>query len=100
MDGLRDMIRGGSNGLRAHFTRATCPSFTTISTSDCHGGEPTSRWRQSRTEVLAPYRSVISAGSGPARWLASPAPGDYSCLGRRCAAEGSGWTDGPGWEFY
>jgi hypothetical protein len=22
----RDMIRGGSNGLRAHFTRATCPA--------------------------------------------------------------------------
>jgi hypothetical protein len=54
----RDMIRGGSNGLRAHFTRAT------ISTCRLPQREQTSRSRQSSTVLAAPYRWAISAGSG------------------------------------
>jgi hypothetical protein len=54
----RDMIRGGSNGLPAHFTRAI------ISTCRLPQREQTSRSRQSGTVVSAPYRAAVSAGSG------------------------------------
>ena len=43
----RDMIRGGSNGLRAHFTRATCPCSPQYRPAGCRSGEQTSRSRQS-----------------------------------------------------
>jgi hypothetical protein len=58
----RDMIRRGSNELRAHFTRAT------ISTWRLPRREQTSRSRQSGTVVSAPYRAAISAGSGSTWW--------------------------------
>jgi hypothetical protein len=53
-----DMIRGGSNGLRPHFTRAT------ISTRRLPQREGSSRSRQSRTGSRRPHRAAISAGSG------------------------------------
>jgi hypothetical protein len=70
-----DMIRGGSNGLRAHFTRAT------ISTCRLPQREQISRSRQSRTAVSAPYRVAISAGSGSTLMLAILAPNDQPELG-------------------
>jgi hypothetical protein len=37
-----------------------------------------------------PLSHLRRIGLGPV--AASPAPGDYSCLGRRCAAEGHWWA--------
>jgi hypothetical protein len=73
----RDMIRGGSNGLRAHFTRATCPTHHHIEISTCRPQrEQTSRSRQSSTGVSAPYRAAISAGIGLDLVAAITAPDD------------------------
>jgi hypothetical protein len=69
------MIRGGSNGLRAHFTRAT------ISSRRLPQWEQTSRSRQSSTDVSAPYRAAISAGSGSDLMLAVLAPNDQPDAG-------------------
>jgi hypothetical protein len=64
----RDMIRGGSNGLRAHFTRPT------ISTCRPPRREQTNRSRQSRAGVAARYRAAISGGIGVDLMFALLAP--------------------------
>jgi hypothetical protein len=68
----RDMIRGGSNGLRAHFTRATCPCSPPYRPAGCCRGN-TSRSRQSggRAPGLLPFGLYVDL-LPPASWAQQP----------------------------
>jgi hypothetical protein len=82
-----DMRSGGSNGLRAHFTRATCPCSPQYRPAGCRSGEQTSRSRQSGTGISAPYRAAISAGSGARPDASSPCTKQSTDVGAGSVAE-------------
>ena len=85
------MIRGGSKGLRAHFTSRYLPPLTTISTCRLPQREQTGRELQS-SRGCRPVSLGRLGGIGLDLMLAFSAPNDQPDAGGGSVAERHQWT--------